>query len=255
MKLKQTNYHFSLALILLILSSFLLNSFNLPRLCRQSFLFSFLQTQFKPRVINLIQPLSFVDLMAEDYRDQQWLMRAYFKSQAELVELANLKKENQSLRSLLKVKDTWPENSLIVKPVYSLSQPLIAAGKAEGVKPGSLVFGQGVLLGIVSQVEPHLAYVRLLGQDHQLVILAKTQSGVTGLVRLVHNQLHLTEIPPNLTLKLNEPVLTVGQPGIPGGLLIGLVADTGKTTANATYAVRVKQGISFYNEAVVQVRP
>jgi len=255
MKLNSTNYHFSLPLVLVVSLSLLLSVLGLPKAVRNSQLFILMRDRLKPTIVSLVKPLTFVDSVAANYADRQWLTRAYLKSQAELINLAHLKAENQDLRSLLKVKDSLEQTNLIVKPVYSPTQPLIAAGQMEGVKRGSLVFGHGVLLGIVSQVEPHLARVRLLNQDHHLVLLAKTKSGVTGLVQLIDGQLRLTEIPPNLKVMLNEPVITIGQPGIPGGLLIGLVAETGKMTAEPTYSVKLKQGISFYSEAIVQVKP
>lgn len=207
------------------------------------------------KLSGLSRSLKLIDQLWQRKQDQVWLKQAYLESQARLSQLDRLKKENQSLRQLLEISKQSEPLGLLTTPIYSSGQALVAVGLSEGVKPGSLVFINQVLVGVVEQTWSHTARVRLFDQDPSLSLLVKTQSGVSGLMRQEKGRLELTEIPVNLQVKLHEPVYTSGQPGIPAGLLVGLVSSKPPETSQPTYTVKVDPGVSFYQQSVVRIKP
>ena len=213
---------------------------------------------FKQASLKLTQPV-FAPLNLLNYRlgqdlELKKLAQAYLTSQAKLSQLEKLKKENQALKKLLEVKDR-PEGEVVAAPIVSRAQPLVAAGEEAGIKPGSLVFVNDVFVGVVDQVWSQTASVKLLAQDPELKLLAKTKSGVSGLVRSKNGRLFLTEVPANLEIKRYDPVFTSGQPQVPVGLLVGLVAQSPEVTAQPTFTVPLDQGVDFYQAEVVTIRP
>ena len=207
------------------------------------------------KLAGFAQSLKLIDQFWQSQQDQVWLKQAYLESQARLSQLDRFKKENQSLRQLLEIKDQSESLGLLTTPIYSSGQALVAVGSSEGVKPGSLVFINQVLVGVVDQAWSHTARVKLFDKDPNLSLLVKTQSGVSGLMQQKKGQLELTEIPANLQVKLHEPVYTSGQPGIPAGLLVGLVSSKPPETSQSTYTVKIDPGVSFYQQSVVRIKP
>jgi len=254
MKLRHQNQQIALILVV-FLFILLLSLLRVDRFVRNQTWFLNLKLFSQEQASRLKAPFSLVDYYFQQKTDMAWLKQAYFNSQARLVKLEELEAQNQKLKKLLEVKSDTDKPILLVASVYSQSQPLVSAGSEEGLKPGSLVFADQVFLGVIDQVEPHTATVKLLTEDPNLKLLAKTESGVSGLVRMVDGQLKLTEIPADLVVKKHESVYTAGQPGIPPKLFIGIVAKEPQVDSAPTYEVLLDAGTSFYQQPIIKVIP
>ncbi|MBP6933826.1 hypothetical protein KBB59_03030, partial [Candidatus Woesebacteria bacterium] len=139
----------------------------------------------------------------------------YREASVQLTELAALREENQALRALLENSDRALSKNLITKPISSFAKPVLAIGSDSGLQVGSLVLGQGNLLGVVEEVSQQQARVLLLKNMLEQGIVAKTESGVMGIVKGDGRNILLTEVASEETLNLRERVVTVGQEGIP----------------------------------------
>ncbi len=214
--------------------------------------------RLKQTSLNITQPLFFPLTMLDHQTNHDLevdkLTQAYLATQAQLHQLKQLKSENEALKKMLEVKDQ-PQGQVITTSIFSRTQPLVAAGEKSGIQTGNLVFVGDVFVGIVDQVWPQTASVRLLSQDNKLKILAKTDSGVSGLVKSEKGELIFSQVPANLVVKPHDLVFTSGQPNIPAGLLVGFVDQETPTTTQPTYAVKINPGVNFYQAKVVKIRP
>lgn len=173
---------------------------------------------------------------------------------AEVIRLQSIEAENKSLRQMLQNSDRTLTKSIITAPIISFAQPALAVGSQAGVQPGMMVLANEELLGFVTEVGANQAAVTLLSQATTQPVLAQTEAGVTGLVRGNDHQLALTEVPPDVTVKVGEKVSTVGQAGVSPRLFIGTVSKVETPPAAATQIIWLQQPTSFFGVAVVEVR-
>jgi cell shape-determining protein MreC len=149
----------------------------------------------------------------------------YRESSVQLTELEALREENQALKRLLENTDRGLEKNLIVRPISSFAKPVLAIGSDSGVQVGSVVLGEGSLLGIIEEFSHQQARVLLLKDMFDQGIVAKTESGARGIVRGDGKNILLIEVASEATLNLRERVLTVGQEGIAADIFIGRIAN------------------------------
>lgn len=171
-------------------------------------------------------------------------------------DLDQLRQENENLKAALGLKQSksLTETRVAAQPVPALSQPKISLGSSAGVTVGALVFSpEGILLGRVSQVEKEVSLVSLLNSSQFFPVLAKTQTGVQGLVISQGSRLKLSEIPQEVLVKAGESVVTLGQEGIPPRLPLGVVADVRAPATAATQEISIDQLTDFYQLPVVMV--
>jgi len=132
----------------------------------------------------------------------------------------------------------------------------LAIGSDSGLQVGSLVLGEGNLLGIVEEVSQQQARVLLLKNMLEQGIVAKTESGVMGIVKGDGRNILLTEVASEETLNLRERVVTVGQEGIPPDIFIGRIISLKEINpAKSTQEAILQQDVNFYELSLVEVQP
>lgn len=181
------------------------------------------------------------------------LERGYAIALAQLSELEQLRQENQILREMLENTDRTLETKRITAPIVSLSVPAISAGEQEGVVSGSMVGARGILLGRVKEVSMHQSTVELFSGPASAPVLVKTESGVQGLVQGNGQQVILTQIPREEAIAGGQRVITLGQPGISSGLLVGTVGEIITRDSAPVQSAVVNQPVSFYEVSIVEV--
>lgn len=174
---------------------------------------------------------------------------------AELNELDTLREENEELRKLLGASDrTLEQTTIIGAPIVSLAYPAVGVGSRDGVQLGDMVLVDQVLVGTIDQVTEYQSRVSLLSRKRKNRILARTESGVEGVIDGDGKNVLLTHIPRNAVLADGERVMTVGQEGIEKNVLIGTIRNVENNPSDATQTLVVNQLVSFYEAVVVEVK-
>lgn len=205
---------------------------------------------------SLRQPIDLVRVATRKYTYVLDLELRYAEQSAKLSELEQLRKENQDLRAALE-KDSTASSFFQAKrysSVISYAPPSIDVGTADGLQGGELVFVLGTCIGKVHAVERHHAQVKLLssfGEDD--VLLAKTDTGTSGIVRGDRTRVLLTEIPIEASVQVGQRVETAGQLGVQSGLYIGRVTEIIRREGSPTQTAVIDQGVSFFRSSIVEV--
>jgi len=102
---------------------------------------------------------------------------------------------------------------------------LIDRGAAHGVVAGQAVLGPGAaLIGVIAEVQPAAARVRLIDDPRSAIAVALQQSKTPGLLAAGAGGLHLDFVPTGSTVAVGDLVLTSPIGGqLPAGLLVGRV--------------------------------
>ena len=179
----------------------------------------------------------------------------YAQSLALLTQLDALKKENAELKKILSVSDRKLSDTTIVgAPVLSLSSPAIGVGSSDGVSENDMVLVEQVLVGLVSSVSQYQSKVSLLSSKQNKKVIAKTESGVEGIIEGNGKNVLLTHIPRNVEIIEGERVITSGQDGVEKNILIGVVQSIKNDPSDATQTVVISQLVSFYEAVLVEVK-
>jgi len=208
--------------------------------------------------------LSSVKAVTEPFRNIQSLQTAqrrvqdleyrYAEVSAALGEMDQIKSENQALREMLNASDIKLQKRVITVPIVSYGRPLIAGGVQEGVESGQMVLIAQTFVGLVTTVLDDQAEVGLLSQENTPPVLARTESGVQGLVVGDGRRVLLTELPIDSTITVNERVLTNGQAGINRDVFVGRIASVQNSPSAATKVAVIEQIVSFYETSLLEVR-
>jgi cell shape-determining protein MreC len=182
------------------------------------------------------------------------LEQAHSRLLARVAQLEDLEKENQSLRELINANQDR-QKIVIASPITSYGFPSISLGESQGIQTGKPVLAAKTLVGIIGKTTPHQARVILLPQMEDQYILAKTQAGVEGLVTGDGKNIIMTEIPPDVSLKPGEKVVTVGQNNLPPNLFIGQIQRIIDSPTSPVQTAVIEQLVSFYEVTIVEVMP
>jgi rod shape-determining protein MreC len=182
------------------------------------------------------------------------LEQRYAESSALLGEMDSLQAENEALRKMIQATDTRLTQRVITTPILSYGHPLVAGGRLDGIQPGQLVLVEQTLMGVITEVSENQSQVALLFQEQTQPLVAKTESGVQGLVKGDGKRVVLTEIPVESQVKEGERVVTAGQEGIPGDVFIGRVVTVQANPQASTQTAVIEQIVSFYATQIVEVR-
>lgn len=186
-------------------------------------------------------------------QELQALEVQYSQTITQLQDVEQVRSENRALRALLENSDRTLQRVVVAAPIVSFAMPAVQIGSQDGVQVGSVVVGEGTVLGVLSEVSSTNSRVELLAQLQSKPILAQTATGVQGLVRGERGSIWLTEVPSDAQIAVGERVATVGQVGIPKGLLIGVVSSTYARPQDATMQIQVRQLVSFYTTPLVEI--
>lgn len=175
------------------------------------------------------------------------------EASASLAQLETLKRENEELKFLLNNTDRSSGRTIITAPIIAFARPAIGVGSQAGIQPGAVVLSRSTLLGQVSVVSTYESQVVLLFEKDAPPVLAKTASGVEGLVVGDGRKVLLTQVPKDKVLSVGEQVVTLGQPQIEQNLPIGKISTViNDPTASAQSAI-LEQPASFFETPIVEV--
>ena len=172
-----------------------------------------------------------------------------------LNEIDMLRLENQELRKLLGTSDRkLRQDTIIGAPIVSLAFPAVGVGSNDGVEENDMVLVDQVLVGTIETVTQYQSRVSLLSSKRENRILARTESGVEGVIDGDGRTVLLTHVPRSVSVQQGERVVTVGQEGIEKNVLIGIVQGTQQSVSDATQTVVISQLVSFYDAVLVEVQ-
>ncbi|MFZ5437645.1 MAG: rod shape-determining protein MreC [Patescibacteria group bacterium] len=173
---------------------------------------------------------------------------------ASLTELETLKRENQELRFLLENTDRPQTRTILTRPVVSLAKPAVAGGKDLNLETGALVISRETLLGQLSKINEHESQVVLLHEKEATPILAKTESGVEGIIRGDGRKILFTEVNKTDQLRVGEKIYTLGQSQVEQGVLLGQISFINQDLASSVQTAIIEQYVSFFESSVVEIR-
>lgn len=214
----------------------------------------FWTTRVNQLTFAIAQPLINLQSLSASQRRIRDLELQYAQSLAQITELEQLRQENQSLRALLGSSTTLQDRGVIASPIIAYGRPLMAAGSQEGIQPGMMVLVADTLIGVVTEVSTTQSQVALLHQETAPQVLAKTEAGVTGIIRGNGQRVIMTEVPIEQTVSVGQRVVTQGQDGIAPNVVIGTVAEVRAEPTSAVQALVIEQIVSFYETSILEVR-
>jgi cell shape-determining protein MreC len=203
---------------------------------------------------NLEFPVRWIEGNRVKAEEVRTLKRSYAEALAKLSELETVKRENETLRALIEKEGSRVEKKLLAAPIISYSLTAIAKGSDAGVTEGALVYVGDTLVGRVTQVSQSQSLVTLFSHPESAQILVQTESGVQGLLVGTGKQLDVTQLPTQSTISVGERITTVGQPGIPPGQLVGVVAAVSQGQTAPMQTAIVDELTSFYTASLVEIK-
>jgi len=247
-----------LKLVALLLIIFFLEWLGLVQLVKNSLNFVFEPVlKFNVQIAHqVVQPV----VQLRDFRHAaykiQSLEQQLAAAEVEVAQLRQLQQENQALRDLIENTDRQLVDTYISRPILSLAQPAVSLPVDENKDfhlPAAVLVDQ-TLVGVATNRQENLALVKLLWQKSNTAILAKTESGVEGLIKGDGRKILLTEIPMEAELTIGEQVVSIGQQGVAGNLYIGKIRAIESGQEQAVKQAVVEQQVSFYDAVVVELR-
>jgi cell shape-determining protein MreC len=212
-----------------------------------------LKTQITQESVHFFNSLSVIVSTSHNTVELRELRTEHSKALARIGELETIEKEYQDLQRIYSGNVGKQSIVSTLAPISSYTMPTLGIGEAAGIQKGSLVFDSGTLLGIVGQTTQQQARVRLL-QQGDLELVAQTESGAQGIVRATGKTLFLQEVPSSLSVQRGERVSTVGQEGVPSGLLLGVITTEDSSSSSPSKSFVLEQLQSFFGTTLVEVR-
>jgi|GEM_PF-302269 len=178
----------------------------------------------------------------------------------ELANLQSAKTENDQLRQDLHFQSSrsdltlLPANVLGFSPSSSFQNFIINLGEADGISEGQAVLFSGYLIGKVKTVSAHTADVWLITNRNLLVPVVLSNSGVVGIMRGGIRGLIVDNIPLDIKVEANEPVVTSSLEGLyPAGVPIGQVKEVVSGQEEIFLTLRVSSPIKVGSMTTVFV--
>lgn len=199
-------------------------------------------------------PFQLVELQKTKAEDLVALRRSHAETLAKLSELEALQKENATLRGLIDTQGPVVKKKVLAVPITSYSLTAIARGSSSGIQPGALVLVADTLLGRVTEVEENQSFVTLFSDPASQPVLVQTEAGIQGVLIGTGKHSKLTQLPTQTEIKKGDRVVSVGQPGIPQGLFIGIVSSVEQSATAPMQTASIDQLNSFYTSSLVEVR-
>ncbi|GIK83447.1 MAG: hypothetical protein BroJett025_00690 [Patescibacteria group bacterium] len=206
-------------------------------------------------VEKLLLPYSALEFSLTKSKYLKQLEANYAKALANLAEVDALRAENEELKTLLGASDRKLDKKIIIgAPIVSLAFPAVGVGSVDGVQEKDMVLIHGTLVGTIDQVTEYQSKVSLLSSRRKTRILARTESGVEGVIDGDGKNVLLTHIPRSTPVQEGERVVTVGQEGIERNIFIGTVQKAISEPSDATQTFLISQIVSFYSSILVEVQ-
>jgi rod shape-determining protein MreC len=175
-----------------------------------------------------------------------------------------LSKENESLKSLLQLKNESNYNVLSAQiigrdPSLWFDSAIINRGSLDGVKLNMPIVNNGGLIGRVIAVSPITAQINLVTKDKSGLGGVIGELGVSNALGVVsangkRELLEMGYIPGTIEVQVGEMVYTTGQDGIyPAGLKIGEVVEVRPGSATVTQQIFIKPSAKLFSMEEVAV--
>ncbi len=207
-------------------------------------------------------PFYLIDQERKNAAEVSNLKQAYARALARLSELEAVEKENEALRVVIEGDGSTAQGSnanrrekkQLAAPIISYAMTAIALGSADGIQEGALVYISDTLMGRISTVSKNQSQVLLFQTRDSQPVLVQTESGVQGLLVGTGKRVEVTQLPIQAVINPGERLTTVGQPDIPSGQFVGVVATVSKPATAPMQTAVVDQLHSFYAAPLVEVR-
>ena len=196
-------------------------------------------------------------------RDNQSLVKENLNLQNQLTILKEAQHENEILKKEIGFYNTHNESKelkLIPSNVIGRSASgylktiIIDRGKSDNLKIGQAVVSEGYLVGTIKDVFENTSEVRLVTDYNSLVPVILQESRGTGLLRGGLSGLIVDDIPLNVEIKTDEPVVTSGLgQDMPLGLSVGKMSEIISKNGEIFQKVSVKSPIKVYYREFVFV--
>jgi rod shape-determining protein MreC len=199
---------------------------------------------------------SFVNLRSAQSENDALKQRVQ-ELEVEVQQKEELAKENDSLKSLLELKNEskykiLPAQIIGRDPSLWFDSAIINRGSLDGVKLNMPIVNNGGLIGRVIAVSPITAQINLVTKDKSGlggVIGELATSNALGVVsgNGKRELLEMGYIPGTIEVQVGEMVYTTGQDGIyPAGLKIGEVAEVKPGSATVTQQIFIKPSAKLF---------
>ncbi|MGT2650162.1 rod shape-determining protein MreC [Streptococcus troglodytae] len=191
--------------------------------------------------------------------ENQTLKRKLEKFEGQKGDLERLKEENTALRKTLKIKENFPDltvlsSKVIVRsPVSWLDILTIDLGKNDGVTKNMLALSNGNLVGKITQVTATSSSVKLLSNTKSIdeipVKIASQKGDVFGI--LTHydpktSTFEITQLTSSLDVKKGDSVTTSGLDGQSvEGVSVGKVVSEENNSNNLSRKIFVKPAVDL----------
>ena len=162
---------------------------------------------------------------------------------ATLREGRTAEEQARALRAAVGADASYLEASVTVRdPSPGRRGLLLNRGSAHGVAMGQPVLGPGAaLVGVIAEVQPGAARVRLLDDPRSAVAVALQQSKTPGVLVAGPEGLQLDFVPTGSTVAIGDLVLTSPIGGqLPAGLLVGRVQAVEARSESLFTSVRIE---------------
>jgi rod shape-determining protein MreC len=184
--------------------------------------------------------------------------------EVEVQQKEELAKENDSLKSLLQLKNESKYKVLSAQiigrdPSLWFDSAIINRGSLDGVKLNMPIVNNGGLIGRVIAVSPITAQINLVTKDKSGLGGVIGELGVSNALGVVsangkRELLEMGYIPGTIEVQVGEMVYTTGQDGIyPAGLKIGEVIEVRPGSATVTQQIFIKPSAKLFSMEEVAV--
>jgi rod shape-determining protein MreC len=184
--------------------------------------------------------------------------------EVEVQQKKELDKENESLKSLLELKNAakykiLPAQIIGRDPSLWFDSAIINRGSLDGVKLNMPIVNNGGLIGRVIAVSPITAQINLVTKEKSGLGGVIGELGTSNALGVVSGNgkrelLEMGYIPGTIEVQIGEMVYTTGQDGIyPAGLKIGEVSEVRPGSATVTQQIFIKPSAKLYSMEEVAV--
>ncbi|MBI3990537.1 MAG: rod shape-determining protein MreC [Candidatus Omnitrophica bacterium] len=200
----------------------------------------------------LKEVLFFFPRLIRTYRDNFYLASELENLKKSLVELQELKLENDRLKQLLSFKENAPYQTLpasVIGRDYSgfESAILIGSGSLQGLKKNMVVISPSGVVGILIEVNRSTSRVLLLTDSDCRVTAMVQRTRDEGVTEGYFGRLRMKYLDPQTEIKSGDTVITSGYGGVyPKGLVIGQVTMVGTEPGSMYKYAMVQPAVNFF---------
>ena len=181
------------------------------------------------------------------------------------VDTENYKKENEQLRKLLELKDTYPSKKTVAANVVTMDignaghTLTIDKGTAHGIRKNSIALTYDGLVGVVCEAGRNYSKIRTITDAASSISGMCVRCGEIGIVQGKNtvnsrNKCSVNYLDKESKIVVGDIIETSGVGGIcPKGILIGTVIKTNEDKRNLTASAQIKTSVDLSSITTVLV--